>query len=213
MKSKLFYFFLFAFITQINAQQIEGQDSLSQEDYFKKVKRFSIGAKLGIPNLAGGTLEIVLPLLQNHIAPYVDYSDFQITIQDTKSSITYTEFGTNIYTNDKGNGFFVGLGSSKLDADIEFENLNYSENGQSYTASGNATLALNTFNVKVGLKSGGKFFFRFEVGYGFGNVPEDISFQSTYNGITEQFTEDIPEIPGLGQNGLLVSNIGLGFAF
>ena len=65
----------------------------------------------------------------------------------------------------------------------------------------------------MGLKSDGKFFFRFEVGYGLGNIPEDISFRSTYNGITELFTEDIPEIPGLGQNGLLVSNIGLGFAF
>ena len=213
MKLKLFYFFLFVCIIHMTAQQIEVQDSLSQDVYIKKVKRFSIGAKLGIPNLAGGTLEVVLPLLQNHIAPYVDYSDFQITIQETKSSITYTEFGANIYTNDKGSGFFVGLGSSKLDADIEFKNLNYSENGQNYTASGNATLALNTFNVKVGLKSGGKFFFRFEVGYGLGNIPEDISFRSTYNGITELFTENIPEIPGLGQNGLLVSNIGLGFTF
>ena len=213
MKPKLFCFFLFACIIHMTAQEIEVQDSLSQDDYIKKVKRFSIGAKLGIPNLAGGTIEVVLPLLQNHIAPYVDYSDFQITIKETKSSITYTEFGANIYTNDKGSGFFVGLGSSKLDADIEFKNLNYSENGQNYTASGNATLAFNTFNVKVGLKSDGKFFFRFEVGYGFGNIPEDISFRSTYNGITELFTEDIPEIPGLGQNGLLVSNIGLGFAF
>ena len=213
MKTKIFCFFLFGYIIQMNAQQIEGRDSLSQDDYLKRVKRFSIGAKLGIPNLAGGTLEVVLPLLQNHIAPYFDYSDFRITIQETKSSITYTEFGANIFTNDKGSGFFVGLGTSKLDADIEFENLNYSENGLNYTASGNATLALNTFNVKLGLKSGGKLFFRFEVGYGFGNVPKDISFQSTYNGITEQFTEDVPEIPGLGQNGLLISNIGLGFAF
>jgi len=51
------------------------------------------------------------------------------------------------------------------------------------------------------------------VGYGIGSIPDQLSFTATSNGITEQFTEEIPAIPGIGTNGLLIGNIGFGLSF
>ena len=71
----------------------------------------------------------------------------------------------------------------------------------------------NTTNLKLGIKTSGKLYFRFEVGFGFGDIPDSIDFTATVDGITESFSEEIPPIPGLGQSGILIGNIGFGVAF
>ena len=149
----LFIVPLFFLSTFLMAQQPMITDSLDQEEYIEKVKRFSLGAKLGIPNLVGGTVEVVLPLFQNRIAPYFDYSQFSVNLDTSESSLSYNELGANIYFNDKGKGFFVGLGSARMNADVVFTDLIFSENGITTTGTGSTALDLNTFNLKLGIKS------------------------------------------------------------
>ncbi len=68
----------------------------------------------------------------------------------------------------------------------------------------------------MGVKTGGRFYFRFEVGYGLtGDIPENITVTLTEINGSQTDTEDfeVPTIPGLGTNGLLVGNFGFGISF
>ena len=77
---------------------IENSDSL-------KIKRINIGLKIGIPNIVGGSAEITLPILNNRISPYFDISGFNLEADDIETNFSYSEFGANVYLNQKGNGF------------------------------------------------------------------------------------------------------------
>ena len=181
---------------------IENSDSL-------KIKRINIGLKIGIPNIVGGSAEITLPILNNRISPYFDISGFNLEADDIETNFSYSEFGANVYLNQKGNGFFVSLGRGQFNTELTFNDLDFDG------ARGSATTDFDfgTTNIKLGLKSGGSFYFRFEVGYGIGDIPDSINFTATSGGITETFSEDIPPIPGLSSGGTIIGNIGFGFAF
>ena len=97
--------------------------------------------------------------------------------------------------------------------DVTFTNLLFSNALQSLFGSGSTKLNLDTTNFKLGLKTAGTVFFRFELGYGVGNIPDSLKFIASLNGITESFTENIPPIPGLGTGGILIGNIGFGLSF
>lgn len=203
--------FLFFTLTSIfSYSQSEEIDSLKIED---KSKLISLGAKIGIPNLASINGEIVLPILDNHFAPYIDYGAFNLEIEDTDSELNYSEYGINFYFSNKGNGFYVGAGMAQLDSEFTFNNLTFEDNGVSQIGSAKTNLDINTLNIKLGLKTGGSIYFRFEIGYGMGSIPESIDFDATSNGITESFSEEVPAIPGLGSGGLLISNFGFGLSF
>ena len=204
-------FFLFFTLTSIfSYSQSEEIDSLKIED---KSKLISLGAKIGIPNLASINGEIVLPILDNHFAPYIDYGAFNLEIEDTDSELNYSEYGINFYFSNKGNGFYVGAGMAQLDSEFTFNNLTFEDNGVSQIGSAKTNLDINTLNIKLGLKTGGSIYFRFEIGFGMGSIPESIDFDATSNGITESFSEEVPAIPGLGSGGLLISNFGFGLSF
>lgn len=82
--------------------------------------------------------------------------------------------------------------------------------------SGSTDIALNTTNFKIGLKTGGTIYFRLELGYGMGSLHQTVDFTETDNSnpsYTEIVTEDIPEIPGISENGLIIGNIGFGVSF
>ena len=202
----LFLLTIFTSFAQTESSKEENRDSL-------KVKHFSIGLKLGIPNLASGSAELTLPILNNHFAPYVDYSKFPLNFESVETTIAYTEFGINYYFNKKANGFFIGVGKGSLSTDITFTNLLFANGLQSLIGSGSTELNLDTTNFKLGVKTGGTVFFRFELGYGVGKIPDSLNFIASLNGISESFTESIPPIPGLGTSGILIGNIGFGFAF
>jgi len=51
------------------------------------------------------------------------------------------------------------------------------------------------------------------LGYGLGTIPSELNFTATSSGITESFTEDIPTLPGLGANGIILGNVGFGYSF
>jgi len=207
---KNLFFLIFTLTSIISFSQSEKIDTLKIED---KSRLISLGAKIGIPNLASLNGEIVLPILDNHFAPYIDYGAFNLDIEDTESSLNFTEYGINFYFSNNGKGLYASAGIAQLDSEFTFNNLTFEENGVSQIGSAKTNLDINTLNLKLGFKTGGSIYFRFEIGYGMGSIPESIDFIATSNGITESFSEDVPAIPGLNSGGLLISNFGFGLSF
>jgi len=207
---KNLFFLIFTLTSILSFSQNEEIDTLKIED---KSRLISLGAKIGIPNLASLNGEIVLPILDNHFAPYIDYGAFNLDIEDTESSLNYTEYGINFYFSNNGKGLYASAGIAQLDSEFTFNNLTFEENGASQIGSAKTNLDINTLNLKLGFKTGGSIYFRFEIGYGMGSIPESIDFIATSNGITESFSEDVPAIPGLNSGGLLISNFGFGLSF
>ena len=207
---KKLFFLLFTLTSLISYSQSEEIDSLKIED---KSKLISLGAKIGIPNLASLNGEIILPILDNHFAPYIDYGAFNLEIDDTESDLNYAEYGINFYFSNKGKGLYAGAGIAQLDSEFTFNNLTFEENGVSQIGSAKTNLDINTLNLKLGFRTGGSIYFRFEIGYGMGSIPDSIDFVATSNGITESFSEEVPAIPGLSSGGLLISNFGFGLSF
>ena len=198
-------------------ENIESIDSLES-----KTKRISLGVKIGVPNIAGLSIEGVTPLLDNRIAPFFDYSSFNINPDETEVGLSYSEFGSNVYFGNKGKGVYAGIGFGSLSTDLIFNNITLDDgNGNSGTGTGKISQKLSTTNLKLGIKTGGRIYFRLEVGYGFGDVPENVEVNGTFtfqqNGrpITAQGTqtEEFPTIPGVGTSGILIGNFGFGVSF
>jgi hypothetical protein len=140
-------FFVFFGYSQNQLREQKIEDTLA-------VKHFAIELKMGIPNLAAGTAEVVLPLFKN---------------------LLFTNGDTNT----------TGTATTLLD--------------------------LNTTHIKLGIKTAGTVYFRCEIGYGRGTVPDRLLFSARSNGITKLFDEALPPLPGLGSNGLLIGPSDLVF--
>jgi len=199
------------FTTLLGAQEITEQPE-SIDSLTPSIKRFSVGLKIGVPNIAGLSLEGVTPLLDNRIAPFVDISGFDVKDAETEIGLSYTEFGTNIYLGNKGKGAYAGIGFGKLSTDLTFyENIDGGGRGK-----GSTGLDIQSTNLKFGIKTGGRIYFRFEVGYGLtSDIPDEITVTLREIGGSQSETEtfEVPTIPGLGTNGLLVGNFGFGISF
>ncbi|MGB0656428.1 MAG: hypothetical protein ACPGLR_01340 [Flavobacteriaceae bacterium] len=183
-----------------------------------KVHRLSVGAKIGMPNIVGGSLEFVLPLLDNHLAPYADFSGFDINPEEgTEVGLSYTEFGVNYYFNNTGKGLYISGGLGTLSTDLAFTNIEVESNSGQIVNDGIGTIkeTVATTNLKVGIKTGGRFYFRFELGYGFGDIPDalEINASSPSLGISVITSEEFPDIPGLSNGGVIIGNIGFGLSF
>lgn len=194
----------------LSTDNIDVKDSI-QTDY--KIKRISIGLKLGVPNIVSIGVQYTPPFLNNHLAPYFEYSSYNYNEDGMEGSLKFSEFGASYFFNEKGRGLYLGIGVSSLKIDATYNDISL-DFGK--TGFGTAEIALNTTNLKIGLKTGGRVYFRLEVGYGMGTLPQTVSFKATDNSnpsYTETTTEDIPEIPGISENGLIIGNIGLGLSF
>ena len=211
MKKLLLIIFI-ALATISYAQEVEQQQEETIDSLAPSVKRFSVGLKIGVPNIAGLSLEGVTPLLDNRVAPFVDFSSFDVKDAETEIGLSYSEFGANFYFGNKGKGAYAGIGFGNLSTDLTFyEDLDGGARGKGTTG-----LDIKSTNLKFGIKTGGRFYFRFEVGYGFtSDVPDAITVTLTEIGGTQTDTDsfDVPTIPGLGANGLLVGNFGFGLSF
>lgn len=209
---KLLLTIYIALVTIGYAQEVEQQQEETIDSLVPSVKRFSVGLKIGVPNIAGLSLEGVTPLLDNRVAPFVDFSSFDVKDAETEIGLSYSEFGANVYFGNKGKGAYAGIGFGNLSTDLTFyEDLDGGSRGKGTTG-----LDIKSTNLKFGIKTGGRFYFRFEIGYGFtSDVPDDITVTLTEIGGTETETDsfDVPTIPGLGTNGLLVGNFGFGLSF
>ena len=203
---------IFLILSLISTAYVSAQDS-SITDGASKSKTISIGVKVGAPNILSLNGEFVLPILNNHIAPFIDYGSFSLDIENTQADLKYLEYGLNIYFGNKGKGLYVGAGSGKLTNEFTFNDLTFEDNGVSLKGSATTSLDINALNLKLGFKSGGLIYFRIEAGYGIGTIPDRLNFTATSGGITETFSEEIPAIPGIGSNGFAIGNIGLGVYF
>ena len=65
--------------------------------------------------MIGGSIEILPPILNNKIAPFLDFSGLNIDIDDNVGTdFSYLEYGANFYFNEKGNGFLYPLGGISI---------------------------------------------------------------------------------------------------
>jgi hypothetical protein len=193
---------------------IYGQEIIEENDSItvEKIKRLSLGVKVGVPNIASLNGELILPFAGNRISAYFDYGAFNFPIDETDIETTYTEYGVNLYFNGNGKGFYLSAGNGSLSTNYTFNNLDF-EDGSGPTGSGSTELDIDAVNLKLGLKTGGAIYLRLEAGFGFTSIPETLTFTATSNNITQTFTEDLPNIPGVSSDGILVGNLGLGFSF
>ena len=200
-------------IFSINSSYSQNQEEFIQTTDSIKIKRFNFGIKLGIPNLVGGSAEVILPLFNNGLAPFIDYSGLNVNTSDVATNLSYLEYGVNYYPNKKGSGFFLALGRAQFNTDLTFYDLVFSEAGQSLKGEGSTAFDFNTTNIKLGIKTGSRIYFRFELGFGFGAIPEKIEFSARAGGIEEFFSEPLPPLPGISSSGILIGNVGFGLAF
>ena len=210
---KIVFSFVMMLSVGLYAQDIEAEQNQETIDSLApKVKRLSVGVKIGVPNIAGLSVEAVTPLLDNRIAAFADFSGFNVSDQETEIGLNYSEFGLNIYLGKKGSGLYAGIGAGNLSTDLTFyENLDGGGRGKGTTG-----LDIKTTNLKLGIKTGGRIYFRFEVGYGVtSDIPENITVTLEEIGGSGRETEsfEVPTIPGVGTNGVLVGNFGFGFLF
>lgn len=188
-----------------------GQTSMEQDTMTYNIKSFSIGLKIGAPNIVGGGAEYVLPFLDHHFSIYGDLSSIDLDIDDASIDLSYSEFGLNYFFNKKGKGIYMGVGLGKFSSDLVISDIELDEGR---TGEGAVGLDFNTTNLKLGLKTGGTVYFRLELGYGLGSIPEELVFTATSSdGFSETVTEEVPDIPGISSNGILIGNIGLGLSF
>ena len=202
------------------ALQAQNDESLSIENDTLElnIKRVAVGVKLGMPNIIGGSLEFILPVMDNHFAPYADLSGFDID-PDTETSVglSYSEFGLNYYLNTKGKGLYFSAGLGNLTTDITFSNQNVS-NGEGISVNdgvGTIQQKISTTNLKIGVKAGKRVYFRFELGFGLGNIPSDVKITATSvsQGFKEEISEPFPDVPGVSSGGVVIGNVGFGVAF
>jgi len=209
---KIFTLIIVFFCFQLSAQDQENNANeieFAEEEY--PVKRMSLGLKLGVPNMASGTFEYVLPFLNNRIAPYINYGAYDLKVDMTEIDLSYSEFGAKYYFNEKGKGFYAGLGISSFSSSLIYNDVSLSGG---MTGTGSVDLDIDTTILKIGVKTGGTLYFSFELGYGFGTIPDSLNFNATsLSGVSESVTEEIPSIPGIGSGGIVVGNIGLGISF
>lgn len=193
------------------ASEIAVEQSSIPSEY--PLKRLSIGLKTGIPNIASIGVQYTLPILKNHLAPYFDFSTYQYNKDQTEGNLSFLEFGAAYFFNEKGKGVYLGIGFSSLKIDADYNNISLDNGG---TGSGASKINLNTTNLKLGLKTGGRLYFRVEVGYGMGDIPQTVTFKATDNNnpaFTQTKTKNIPALPGVSENGMVIGNIGFGFSF
>jgi len=208
---KIFTISILFFCFQLTAQDEENNTNeieFSEEE--QPVKRMSLGLKLGVPNMASGTFEYVLPILNNRIAPYINYGAYDLNVDMTEIDLSYSEFGAKYYFNEKGKGFYAGLGISSFSSSLVYNDVSLSGG---MTGTGSVDLNIDTTILKIGVKTGGTLYFSFELGYGFGTIPDSLTFNATSGSVSESVTEEIPSIPGIGAGGIVVGNIGLGISF
>ena len=199
----------------ISSNSITIEEGVLQEStkFHDEIKRLSIGFKVGIPNIASLGLQYNLPIFNNHLAPFIEYSSYSYDDAEVEGNLNFSEFGASYFFNESGKGLYVGVGLSSLKLDVLYNNISL-DFGK--TGSGSTEIALNTTNLKLGLKTGGRIYLRLEMGYGLGDLPTQVTFVASENSnpsYTETTTEDIPDIPGISETGLIIGNIGFGLSF
>jgi hypothetical protein len=174
----------------------------------ESIKPLRIGTKLGVPSLITLNAEYVTPLLDERVAATLDFMSLSKTVDDVTIKYNNFEFGANVYLQETGKGLYASLTYLSFKSTGTFEDVDYDDGS---FGPGTAKIDFSTVNFKVGAKLGRVFYFRAELGYGFGKIPETVVVKSSNSVATAE--EDIPSIPGMGSSGTVIFNIGFGFGF
>ena len=174
-------------------------------------KPFRIGVKIGFPNIIGGNVEYVTPLMNNRLALAVDYSSLNADsyIEPDTGELSYVQVGVNYYLFKEGKGLYLSANYGVLDAELTLNDIesdiDYDKYGTAF-----AELSNKSVNIKLGAKLGGLFYFRPEVGFGFTSLDPELNVVVNFpDGTSEYHNEEIPEELTKG----LMFNIGFGFSF
>lgn len=177
------------------------------------LKRFSVGVKFGLPYMAVLGAQYTLPFFNNHFAPYFDYSQYSYEKNNEDAQFRFSEFGISYFFNQIGKGLYAGLSYSNLSYDVKFTNVILENGSKGY---GSEKIDMRTTNLRIGLKTGGTFYFRIEMGYGLGDIPKKLSFKAIDNfdpKYSQIVTKEIPKISGTSEREMLIGNIGVGISF
>ena len=177
------------------------------------IKRFSVGVKFGLPYMAVLGAQYTLPFFNNHFAPYFDYSQYSYEKNNEDAQFRFSEFGISYFFNQIGKGLYAGLSYSNLSYDVKFTNVILENGSKGY---GSEKIDMRTTNLRIGLKTGGTFYFRIEMGYGLGDIPKKLSFKAIDNfdpRYSQIVTKEIPKISGTSEREMLIGNIGVGISF
>ena len=160
-------------------------------------EKFKLGFKKSASNIASGLKEII-------IKKEIDDNTLD------KNEIFIEKKGV-VNGRPTGKGLYTAVGISSFSSSLAYTDVSLSGG---LTGDGSVDLNIDTTIVKLGLKTGGTLYFSFELGYGFGTIPDSLTFNAVSStGISESVTEDIPNIPGIGSGGMIVGNIGFGISF
>ena len=157
--------------------------------------------------------QYILPFFDNHFAPYFDYSQYSYEDYDREAEFLFSEWGISYFIKEKGKGLYISLSYSNLSYNANFMNVSL-KNGS--VGSGKGKVDLTTTNLRIGMKTGGTFYFRIEMGFGIGNLPKIVNFKATDNSnsnYTELASSGLPKIEGVNENRMLVGNLGIGLSF
>ena len=177
------------------------------------LKRFSVGVKFGLPYMAVLGAQYTLPFFNNHFAPYFDYSQYSYEKNNEDAQFRFSEFGISYFFNQIGKGLYAGLSYSNLSYDVKFTNVILENGSKGY---GSEKIDMRTTNLRIGLKTGGTFYFRIEMGYGLGDIPKKLSFKAIDNfdpKYSQIVSKEIPKISGTSEREMLIGNIGVGISF
>ncbi|MGI0106190.1 hypothetical protein [Salinimicrobium sp. WS361] len=213
-------FFLVLAILLLNTGFTQAQEQLpEQRDY--KVRPIRLGVKIGFPNMVGGNAEYVTPLLNDRLSVSVDYSTIESDwflseeesgdTETTDLSYSYIEGGINYYIFKAGKGLYAGVSYGRMKFEGQTD-----VNNDGMEGTGNIDYNHSSFNIKLGAKLGGLFYFRPEIGYAFSSLPKTIDYQVRYpDGTTEtdiyDFEDQLASADILFKG--LIANIGFGFSF
>lgn len=189
------------------------KEKKSDIDEDNSLKRFSVGVKFGLPYMAVLGAQYTLPFFNNHFAPYFDYSQYSYEKNNEDAQFRFSEFGISYFFNQIGKGLYTGLSYSNLSYDVKFTNVILENGSKGY---GSEKIDMRTTNLRIGLKTGGTFYFRIEMGYGLGDIPKKLSFKAIDNfdpRYSQIVTKEIPKISGTSEREMLIGNIGVGISF
>jgi len=174
-------------------------------------KPFRIGLKIGFPNIVGGNIEYVTPLLGNKLAVSIDYSSINVDniLDPDEGEFSYFQAGLNYYFFKEGKGLYGSLSYSVLDAEVTLNDIE-SDIDFDKIGTASASLSNSSMNIKLGAKLGSGFYFRPEIGYSFTSLDDYVDVVARFpDGTSENQQEEIPSELTQG----LLFNIGFGFAF
>ncbi|MGY5846627.1 hypothetical protein ACW6QP_04345 [Salegentibacter sp. HM20] len=220
-KKKLLVVLSFAVSAVSFSQEIPAENLNDDQPNLRPIR---IGAKIGFPNLIGGNVEYLTPLLRDKLSVSIDYSLVKSTwfiegedengeVDGDNVNFNYLEGGLNYYFFKPGKGLYGGVSYGMM----KLEGTSYWVSSGDYEdekiGTGTIDYTNNSFNIKLGAKMGGLFYFRPEIGYAFTPLPNTIEMNVKYDdGSSETQSEQIFEEGSFLTKGF-IANIGFGFSF